>query len=368
MSEHLARYVVILTMLLVNLITAHRCSRGRYSLMRVIGEMTLFTAFVFLVSFLIRSKFEVAYLNSIMIILIGFTYYFPLKHVYDESSDRILAIMFFSWIHTMTVMSLSLQISKLLGYNKYFITALLIQSLIYLISTPLIIRFINNKFLYILRNISDKMNRYLLVLSLIQYMIIVVISLYINEHVNFYFRIIMLVFVTLTTVIGYHLIYIVVKSSKNINILQHLAYSDPLTGIKNRLALYLDCDELIAENKPFTFIYMDLNNFKNINDAYGHTVGDDYLKQFVEATTKAIGDKGSLYRMSGDEFICVYIGDKIYDFLAIFSQKILNLFEMNIPFLGVSIGYVNFPEDADSLDKLIEKADAVMYRVKNKRR
>lgn len=101
------------------------------------------------------------------------------------------------------------------------------------------------------------------------------------------------------------------------------------------MALFLDCEELISRNKPFTIIYMDLDNFKKVNDTYGHSVGDDYLKQFTKATIETVGHRGSIYRMSGDEFVCLYKENKIYLFLATFNEKISNLFGMSIPFLNI---------------------------------
>jgi len=109
---------------------------------------------------------------------------------------------------------------------------------------------------------------------------------------------------------------------------------------------------------------MDLDNFKRVNDTYGHSVGDDYLKKFTEAIREIAGDRGSVYRMSGDEFICLYNSDKINLFLATFDKKIANFFEMDIPFLGVSIGCAKIPRDADSAEDLIKKADRAMYKVK----
>ncbi|MDY6826814.1 MAG: GGDEF domain-containing protein [Bacillota bacterium] len=134
--------------------------------------------------------------------------------------------------------------------------------------------------------------------------------------------------------------------------------------LKNRLALFFDCDKLIANKEPFTLIFMDLDNFKQVNDTYGHTVGDDYLQLFTRVTLETIGGREEFYRMSGDEFICIYHGSKIKHFLETFNEKISSSFDMGVPFLGVSIGYARYPEDADSLDGFIKKADHVMYEVK----
>lgn len=361
---YLIRVLMFLEVLFINLLTSHRCLKKRYSVKKIIGEMTLFTAVLFVVSFLIKLKFKSTYVNNTVMILLGFTYFFPLKHLYDESSDRIFAIMLFSWIHTMTVASISAQISSMFGFGRYFYITLMIQTAVFLFSTPLIIIFIKTKFVYVLKNISKEMNYYLIVLSLVEFAIISIINLYFIQNTNSNWKIIVIVLAALTAAISYNLIYIIVKNFGSINFLKQLAYSDTLTGVKNRVALFFDCEKIISENKPFALIYMDLDDFKKINDTYGHSVGDDYLKQFTEATVETIGNHGNIYRMSGDEFICIYMDEKIEMFLEKIDEKILNLFEMSIPFLGVSIGYAKFPEDADSLDDLIKKADRKMYKVK----
>jgi diguanylate cyclase (GGDEF)-like protein len=360
----LARTLVFMEMLFINLITTHRCSRTRYSQKSITAGLIFYTALVMLTSFLIKRNLRLEFLNGSIIILLGFTYFFPLKYLYDESSGKILAIMFFSWIHTMAVTSISIQISMLFELDNYFYLALILQTIIYLVSTRAVIRFVKNKFIPILKNIPKEMNKHLIVLSLMEFTSVTIVYLFFNENANPYWTIIIVALIASIAAINYHLIYVVVKNYKSISFLKLLAYSDTLTGIKNRLALFLDCDKLISQNKPFTYIYMDLDDFKKVNDTYGHSVGDDYLKQFTKAAIETIGDKGSIYRMSGDEFVCIYNEDKIDLLLATFDEKVMNLFEMSVPFLGVSIGYAKFPEDADSLDKLVNKADKIMYKVK----
>ncbi|MTI81108.1 MAG: diguanylate cyclase [Firmicutes bacterium] len=364
--EQLARIFLILEMLLINLMTSHLCSRRKYSIMRIIVVLTLFTALIFLVSFFIREKLDLPYLNFSMLILLGLTYFFPLKNLYHESSDKTLAIMFFSWIHTVTVTFLAVQISTSFGYKNHFQIALIVQTIIYLFSTPVIIKFIKNRFLYILKNIPSEMNKYLVILSLVGFATISIIFIYFTESSNSLWRVITVILVGLTVAISYNLIYIIVKNFKSINFFKRLAYSDHLTGIKNRFALFLDCEELISANKPFTIIYMDLDDFKKVNDTYGHSAGDEYLKQFTKASIETVGDSGSIYRISGDEFVCIYHENYIDLFLATFDEKIMSYFGMDIPFLGVSIGYASFPQEANSIDELIHKADKVMYKVKKK--
>lgn len=363
--EQYVRVFLLLEMLIINLITTHYSMRKKNSLMKVITVLIGFTLFIFMLTYTIRTKFNLIQLSDSMIMVLGFAYFFPLKYLYDESSEITLAVMFFSWIHTISVLYISHQLTYLLKFSNYHSITFIIQTLICLISTPLIIRFINNKFLYILANISTKMTTYFISLTTVQFITLSIVHLFFAKNTYSYWKIATISLITLTTFVSYTLIYLVVKSSKNIHFLEHLAYTDNLTGTKNRLSLFIDCQDLITENKPFTIIYMDLDNFKQVNDTYGHSVGDDYLIHFTKATIGTINEKGRLYRMSGDEFICIYHSQEIDLFLSTFNDNIINSFDLNIPFLGVSIGYSKFPQDGHLLDVLIKKADSIMYRVKN---
>ncbi len=237
-------------MLLINLITTHRSATKKYSTTRTIGELTLFTILIFLASFLIRVKFDLSYLPGGFLTLIGFTYFFPLSHLYHESWNKILAIMLFSWIHTTTVTYSSLQISTLFEFKNHFQTALIIQTIIYLFSTPLIIRFIKSKFLYILKHIPVEMNKYLILLSSVEFVTLSVIYLFLIVNTNSYWKIITGILVALTAVISYHLIYIIVKNSKSINFLKYLAYTDSLTGIKTVYHSFLTVKNLFLKIYP----------------------------------------------------------------------------------------------------------------------
>ncbi len=212
--EQLARIFIFLEMLFVNLITSHLCSQRKYSIIRIVGVLTLFTVSIFLFAFLTRFKFQLTYVNGGFLILLGLTYFFPLKYLYHESSSKTLAIMFFSWIHTMTVTYLSIQITSSFALQNQFKTALIIQTLIYFFSTPVIINFANNKFLYILKNIPSVMNKYLIMLSLVEFATVSIIIVYFRESSNTFWKVIIVVLIAITAAISYHLIYIIVKIQK----------------------------------------------------------------------------------------------------------------------------------------------------------
>jgi hypothetical protein len=125
----------------------------------------------------------------------------------------------------------------LFGLNNQFQSALLIQSVIYLFSAPIVIKSVKRKFLYVLRNISSRMNFYLVILGLVEFLTLFFIYLYMPE-VSSCLKIITGLLATLTAIISYQLIYIIVKNSKSITVLKNLAYTDNLTGIRSRFSSF----------------------------------------------------------------------------------------------------------------------------------
>lgn len=149
---------------------------------------------------------------------------------------------------------------------------------------------------------------------------------------------------------------------------------DSLTGILNRESLYQYLNWLIERDKPFSFFLVDIDNFKNVNDTYGHLVGDIVISQMAAYFVKMSGARGVVARYGGDEFIMVFEGVSEYnDVWKIgheINMRIGGIMFEGIPNLAitVSMGIARFPLDADSTQKLMEVADKALYRAKMKGR
>ena len=154
----------------------------------------------------------------------------------------------------------------------------------------------------------------------------------------------------------------------------HLATHDALTGLANRVLLDDRLTQAINHAKRFNecvaVIFCDLDNFKPINDNYGHSAGDLALKKCSEYFTSVVRAEDTVARFGGDEFIIVLGGlHASNDFKAI-TKKITDI--TKVPFeingneitLEMSAGISFYPMDADKSDLLIEKADEAMYKAK----
>lgn len=154
----------------------------------------------------------------------------------------------------------------------------------------------------------------------------------------------------------------------------HLATHDALTGLANRVLLDDRLNQAINHAKRFNkcvaVIFCDLDNFKPINDNYGHTAGDQALIKCSDYFNTAVRAEDTVCRYGGDEFVII-LGDieKTLDFTSI-ADKITNI--VNTPFvigdnnisLEMSAGISFYPQDADNTIDLIHKADQAMYKAK----
>ncbi|MCK1997539.1 EAL domain-containing protein [Psychrobacillus psychrodurans] len=148
------------------------------------------------------------------------------------------------------------------------------------------------------------------------------------------------------------------------------AHHDYLTEIPNRLLLYKNLENKIADSIPFVIFFLDLNNFKLINDAYGHDIGDEFLVEVTNRLKDELTSKYFLSRFGGDKFILYteYIDEfqvqsDAYQILAVIEKPFKNtaLPPMN---MSASLGVSIFPEDGNNVDSLITAADTAMYEAK----
>ncbi len=154
--------------------------------------------------------------------------------------------------------------------------------------------------------------------------------------------------------------------------LKYQAMHDPLTQLYNRSALPsigLQWTEPRADS--FQLFYIDLDNFKNINDSFGHSYGDVVLIQVADRLKARLPKKSAVFRVGGDEFVALL---KIERSRLDESANLL-IEKLSEPYsvagmtlhLGVSIGISRFPEDAPTIDDLLIMADIAMYNAKKRR-
>ncbi len=157
--------------------------------------------------------------------------------------------------------------------------------------------------------------------------------------------------------------------------IRHLAYHDALTGLPNRRKFYENLESLFKKSKrfeyPFGLMYIDIDQFKAVNDSMGHDMGDKLLIETVKKIKNNIRTTDTLYRLSGDEFIIILEDIKQPEDAAFVANRILS--DMKIPFFindfdfnnSVSIGISIFDGKKSSVDSLIKESDTALYKSKS---
>jgi diguanylate cyclase (GGDEF)-like protein/PAS domain S-box-containing protein len=156
--------------------------------------------------------------------------------------------------------------------------------------------------------------------------------------------------------------------------LAYLAQFDPLTGLPNRALLSDRFSQMIVlarrRSAPLGVLFIDLDDFKLVNDTQGHAAGDELLKEAARRLLASVRQGDTVARISGDEF-AVIVGDLARaDDAALIAQKIIDKLGEGFAirgkemFVTASIGIATFPADGDNAEVLLGAADAAMYRAK----
>ena len=160
--------------------------------------------------------------------------------------------------------------------------------------------------------------------------------------------------------------------------IRRIAYTDSLTGLPNRLALREALERRLqdaqARGRQIALIFVDLDDFKRINDTLGHDAGDEVLEQFALRMQQCVGlsedPQACVARFGGDEFVVLFAAEAARDVARQLAEAVL--VELQRPhavrgrqvFLGASIGITLYPEDAEDPHQLIKNGDIAMYQAK----
>lgn len=150
---------------------------------------------------------------------------------------------------------------------------------------------------------------------------------------------------------------------------RRLALTDTLTTLPNRLALFNVVDDLYNNDRAFKLFLLDLDGFKQVNDQFGHQVGDEALVEVAKRIQVLVKTTNLAFRIGGDEFAIIMLEEQLLS-ADRFCQELVTVFKK--PFcheqmeyeLSTSIGYASFPSDSMHIDELIRYADKRMYHMK----
>jgi len=175
--------------------------------------------------------------------------------------------------------------------------------------------------------------------------------------------------------VGYTIIFSDITSQKQIEErLKYLAYMDGLTGIYNRTR-FLEksqayINKSLESNTPISLIIFDVDNFKTINDTYGHIIGDAAIRHVANKMKKYLSSEAIFGRFGGEEFIICLPGKKLQEAFEIAETLRLKLISKPLKegeinhVITASFGVAEFQPHSDTLTTLIQRADRALYQSK----
>ena len=168
---------------------------------------------------------------------------------------------------------------------------------------------------------------------------------------------------------------VALASAEREEALYRQAHFDELTGLPNRQLLKDRLHQQIVqarrEERSGALLYLDLDRFKEINDVFGHSTGDNVLVQAAERIVAEVRDTDTVARLGGDEFVVVLpsIDDEntVQTLASRLLERLSEAFTVRDDehFVSASMGVALFPDDGDSVETLLKNADAAMYRAKD---
>ncbi|MBN1552421.1 sensor domain-containing diguanylate cyclase [bacterium] len=163
------------------------------------------------------------------------------------------------------------------------------------------------------------------------------------------------------------------RAQKKIEDLERIALRDTLTSLVNRRYLEWEINNRLLDLKQFGrsvgLVFMDIDHFKHINDSYGHTIGDLTLRQFADIARKNLRPSDTLGRWGGEEFVALILDLQINELMSL-AERCRNTISKSffgsdtVKFnLTVSLGVTQATE-TDTIESLVSRADALMYKSK----
>ncbi len=150
--------------------------------------------------------------------------------------------------------------------------------------------------------------------------------------------------------------------------LAEMAIKDEITGLYNRRFFEFLIEKYENSDYDIGILFIDLDNFKNINDTYGHNIGDEILRKVGFTIKSSIRDLDYGFRYGGDEFVTMLFTSK--DVLKKVAQRLfekINSIKINNIKLSASMGGAHYKSDSNSLKEVIKIADKKLYEAKKKR-
>lgn len=356
--------MIVLEIIIMNMSVFYMNTTSKYTRSKTVMIILVYTILLIVFGYILLTQLSFFGNGNALFTMLGFLYLPVLNYLFEENYRDIFFIICYVWIYTLSIFSISFQIATIITIDNRFFILLISQTIIYFFTYRFVFRFVKDVYLKLLDCTDLEIRKYLNNAAFIWFSTIFIINL------NFVFesvptlKIISFVVILINVVFNYHLIHEILSKTNHIGILKNQIAEDTLTKVGSRIGFENFTSKKIKNKQRFALIYADLDSFKEVNDNYGHIMGDQYLIVFARelANHKDI----DVFRISGDEFVAI-CAIEIYQDIINKIKKIDFKLNNNILFNGVSIGYSLYPSEAKDIDKLIHLADQRMYKDKQQK-
>lgn len=360
-----------LEVLIVTMAMLYFCVKEKAKPLVFFGVISIFTI---LISFCSLPLFELS--DAIgrgngLFLIVGFVYLIPLRYLIKEPFKKTFTVLGFVWFYSMLQYSISVHISRAITASNlaenFMVIWLAVQTGLFISGNFFFYKFLKKRFIPLIENMDKENYPILTILSILWFSFTLIgnyVMITTGSSQTDIFVVVMFFVIGLCAFITYSLFYSFIFSKKMASLLTTESLKDSITGLKNRRAFLQDANKLIEKKTTFSFVFIDLDLFKNINDKYGHLCGDHYLAHFGNVLEENLQYSSTVYRIYGDEFALIYCGDNIEDFSNRLAEIDAHDMPDEMPYLGFSFGYSSFPSDGTTIEKLLTKADEKMYRSK----
>ena len=303
-------------------------------------------------------------METVLWMLLGCLLISPLLVFYGGNWILRFSVFFYILCYLLSIFSVANRAAYLITNVSMSNFTLLFQTLLYIGSLKAFKRFSEKKFVKFLSETEEAAHMWLLLTqTATSFILIVAYNVLLINVISEFEKLLLLLLLMLYMIQTNILLVYYLQTDKNKQKFQLMAVTDPLTKLGNSVALAEKFHAMQQEGGKLFLLFLDLDDFKNVNDTFGHKTGDLYLIHFAQALERLCDDQTFFFRKSGDEFICLSRNAELSHQLRTLQPKT----DPGIFFQGFSFGCAQMPEDGVTLAELMDAADRNMYVHKQNR-
>lgn len=352
----------ILEIIIIEFITIWMLSEKKHGFPASLGLYTAITLLLLFFMCFVAVRYPGYGDGSGRFMFLGALYFIPAFVNYGGDWKSRIIIAFYAFSYGLAGFGSAVRIAYLFDPKYLSIAALAAQTLLYALTFPMFLKFSKKQLIKYIQKSSGHQKNMLIRYTIASFILIIAYNKSMVTTTSQVRKLLVYLLLLYFIILSYRLFVSYLKADDSNQELSEMIKADRLTGLGNRAALRECLDTLCDAGTPFCLFFLDLDNFKFINDKYGHLAGDKYLCSFADALKECSGEEGMCFRIAGDEFICVSHDQQLLEKIKNISPQKVD----DMEFIGVSIGMAKYPDEAQSLSGLIHLADQRMYKYKLK--